>query len=173
MNELLAQRQQKDAFFKSHPHSPLTPEQREEFTHLNYFPPNPDLELEIEVDEFEDKAAIMMQTTTGGVQEYLKWGTFSFAVDGETAELIIFYSRQNGHFFLPFMDATNGEETYSGGRYIDPVPLQEGHFYINFNLAYAPYCAYNDRWTCAIPPRENRLKVRIEAGEKNSNLGHK
>ena len=129
MDELLVQRQQKDSFFKSHPQSPLTPEQRRKFEHLDYFAPNPELEFEVDIEEFDDKEVVMMQTTTGTVQEYLKWGKFAFDVDGETAELVIFYSRANGYFFIPFMDATGKSgETYSGGRYLDPTPVSEGRF---------------------------------------------
>ena len=71
-----------------------------------------------------------------------------------------------GDFFLPFVDATAPDETYGAGRYLDIEPIGDGKFLIDFNYAYNPYCAYNDKWSCPIPPKENRLKVRIEAGEK-------
>lgn len=159
-------REQKDQFLKQHPQSPLTPDQREKFDGLSYFEPNALFDLEVQVEEFTEKESIQMQTSTGTVQEFLKYGRFTFDVGDETVELILYYSKNSGHFFLPFMDATNGEESYSAGRYIDPHPISAGLFHIDFNLAYAPYCAYNDNWTCPIPPQENRLKVRIEAGEK-------
>jgi uncharacterized protein len=165
-NNLKTFRKQKNTFFKQHPQSPLTPEQRKQFTGLDYFPPHPGLDLDVEIEEFTTKETVQMQTSTGSVQTYLKFGRFQFEVDDETVELVLYYSQQNGHFFLPFMDATNGTETYSAGRYLDPQPIEAGRFHIDFNLAYAPYCAYNDRWTCPIPPMENRLTVRIEAGEK-------
>lgn len=164
-HDLTTFRQQKDAFFKQHPQSPLTPDQREKFEGLSYFEPNPALDLTLEIEEFTEKETVQMQTSTGTVQTYLRFGKFEFEVEGEVVELILYYSQNNGHFFLPFMDATNGEVTYSAGRYLDPHPLEPGRFHIDFNLAYAPYCAYNDRWTCPIPPQENRLKVRIAAGE--------
>ncbi len=167
IDELHEFRRQKDAFFKTHPQSPLTPQQRELFDGLSYYDYDPSLDLEIEVEEFDNKEKVLMQTTTGTVQEFLKWGRFSFDVKGENATLTLFYSPRTGHFFLPFMDATNQDTTYSGGRYLDPVSLGDKRFAINFNLAYAPYCAYNENYTCPIPPKENRLSVRIEAGEKN------
>ncbi len=166
-HELLDFRRQKDTFFKSHPQSPLTIEQQQAFDGLAYYEPNPALDLALEVSEFGIKETIIMQTTTGTQQEFLKWGQVSFEVNGETAVLTLFYSQRTGHFFLPFMDATNQDETYSGGRYLDPVSVGDNRFVVNFNLAYAPYCAYNDNFTCPIPPKENRLAVRIEAGEKN------
>lgn len=160
-------RQQKDDFFRSHPQSPLPPEQRKNFTGLTYFPPNEALALEIEAEEFPTKEEIQMQTSTGDLRTYERWGTLSFAVKGEPATLTLFYSPTHDSFFLPFTDATSGSETYGAGRYLDPEALDDNLFRVDFNLAYSPYCAYNDRYSCPIPPSENRLNVRIEAGEKN------
>ena len=68
--------------------------------------------------------------------------------------------------FLPFSDETNGIESYGGGRYID-LRIPEGNtLIIDFNSAYNPYCAYNDKYSCPIVPRENYLRTRIEAGVK-------
>ncbi|MCI0711039.1 MAG: DUF1684 domain-containing protein [Chloroflexi bacterium] len=160
------ERHQKDYFFKNHPHSPLTAAQKAKFTSLEYYPVDESLNLQIEIEEFPDKPQLQMQTSTGDVRTYLKWGRFQFDVGSDTAELTIYYSPEMDHYFLPFMDATSGNETYSAGRYIDPEYLGNGQFHIDFNLAYSPYCAYNANWSCPIPPAENRLKVRIEAGEK-------
>jgi len=85
-------------------------------------------------------------------------------VEGQIAELTI-YADQDG-FFLPFVDSLAGSETYPAGRYLEPEPLSDGELLIDFNLAYNPYCAYNDQWSCPLTPFENRLKVPIRAGEK-------
>jgi uncharacterized protein (DUF1684 family) len=73
-----------------------------------------------------------------------------------------------GHpgLFLPFRDATSGRETYGGGRYLDIQPNDDGTVTLDFNLAYSPFCAYSDGYSCALPPTENWMSVRIEAGEK-------
>jgi uncharacterized protein (DUF1684 family) len=163
---LLDERRMKDEFFKSHPQSPLTPDQQKQFTSLSYYDPNPDLDLTLEAEEFEDKDVVQMQTSTGDIKVYQKWGKISFEVGSDTAELTLFYSPDHGSFFLPFMDGTSGSETYGAGRYIDPEWLGGNRVHVDFNIVYSPYCAYNDRWNCPIPPMENRLKVRIEAGEK-------
>jgi len=160
-------RKEKNAFFKNHPQSPLPPETRANFDGLVYYPIDEDLNLMLEAEEFEEKDAIQMQTSTGDLREYLRWGRVHFSVDEQPAALTLFYSPQSGHFFLPFMDATSGQETYGAGRYLDPHMVDESHFQVDFNLAYAPFCAYNENYSCPIPPTENRLKVRIEAGEKN------
>ncbi len=164
MTELDAFRAEKDEFFGGHPQSPLTREQKKDFHGLQYFPENNSLRLEVKVDEFENKQAFEMQTSTGDVQVYEKFGKFHFEVDGEAVELTI-YQSQNG-FFLPFVDSLAGKETYPAGRYLEPESLPGGHFIVDFNIAYNPYCAYNEMWSCPITPAENRLKVAIRAGEK-------
>jgi hypothetical protein len=163
MTELEHLRAEKDRFFAMHPHSPLTPEQQRHFHGLAYFPENPALRLEVAVEELAEKDEIEMQTTGGDVQTYTRFGKFKFSVDGEEAELTI-YSSPHG-FFLPFVDALAGKETYGAGRYLEPERMGN-NFLVDFNLAYNPYCAYNEQWTCPITPRENRLKVPIRAGEK-------
>jgi uncharacterized protein len=77
--------------------------------------------------------------------------------------LTIFHN-ENG-YFLPFTDALAGAETYGAGRYLEPEQLPDRRFRVNFNLAYNPYCAYNEAWSCPITPPENRLTVPVRAGE--------
>ena len=164
MSELTAFRAEKDDFFKDHPQSPLTPEQRRDFAGLQYFPENDALRLEVQVERLFDEQPLQMQTSTGGVQEYVRYGRFKFEVDGQPAELTI-YQNENG-YFLPFVDSLAGKETYPAGRYLEPEPLPGDRFLVDFNVAYNPYCAYNEMWSCPITPAENRLKVPIRAGEK-------
>ena len=164
MSELIAFRAEKDEFFGHHPQSPLTSDQRREFKGLQYFPENAALRLELSVEPMADQAAMQMQTSTGGVQTYFRYGRFRFQVDGQDAELTI-YQNENG-YFLPFADSLAGSETYPAGRYLEPELLPGNRFLVDFNLAYNPYCAYNEMWSCPITPAENRLKVPIRAGEK-------
>lgn len=164
MSELEAFRKEKDDFFGRHSQSPLMREQKQGFHGLNYFPENESLRLEVLVDEFPVKEQIEMQTTTGDVQAYERYGRFRFQAEGQEAELTI-YQSPNG-FFLPFVDSLAGQETYPAGRYLEPEPLPGNRFLIDFNLAYNPYCAYNEMWSCPITPFENRIKVPIRAGEK-------
>jgi uncharacterized protein (DUF1684 family) len=164
MNELEAFRMEKDEFFGSHPQSPLTQEQRKDFHGLNYYPENDTLRLEVQVDEFPIKQSFEMQTSTGSIQIYEKFGKFSFTVDGVDVQLTI-YQGQHG-FFMPFVDSLAGKVTYPAGRYLEPVSLPDGRFLVDFNIAYNPYCAYNEMWSCPITPAENRLMVEVRAGEK-------
>jgi len=164
MTELEEFRAEKDEFFGSHPQSPLTREQKRNFAGLKYFPENEALCLEAKVDLLNDDQPIQMQTTTGGVQMYFRHGRFKFLVDGQETELTI-YRGEHG-YFLPFVDSLAGKETYSAGRYLEPEELPGDCFLVDFNIAYNPYCAYNDAWSCPITPAENRVKVPIRAGEK-------
>jgi uncharacterized protein (DUF1684 family) len=164
MTSLQEFRKMKDDFFANDGQSPLTPTQKKTFKGLKYFPPNPELDLEITVEEFQDKQRIEMQTTTGDIQVYERYGKFIFTVDGRPAELTIYHS--NTGYFLPFVDSLASKETYPAGRYLEPEELGDNRFRVDFNLAYNPYCAYNDYWSCPLTPFENHIKVPIHAGEK-------
>lgn len=164
MSELKRFREEKDKFFLHDHQSPLDDEQRRDFSGLRYFAENPDLRIEVDIERFPEGEQVPIQTNTGAVQNYDRFGLFRFTVDGEDVELTVF---QNEHgFFLPFADSLAGQETYGAGRYLEPELLSDGRLLIDFNLAYNPYCAYNANWSCPITPAENRLKVAIRAGEK-------
>jgi uncharacterized protein len=165
MTELDAFRAQKDQFFKAHPQSPLTSEQQQTFQGLHYFPENPALRLIVPVEAFTDQDTIVMQTSTGDVREYTRYGRLRFSVDGQAVDLTLY--ADGDAYFLPFADGLAGAETYGAGRYLEPQPMGDGRFLVDFNLAYNPYCAYNDDWSCPITPRENRLTVPIRAGEQS------
>jgi hypothetical protein len=164
MSEIEQFRQEKDDFFRTSPHGPLMPEQQSNFNGLNYFEPSDELDLQVEVETFDDPDEIEMQTTTGGVQTYQRFARFKVTVDGASDQLTI-YHNQNG-YFLPFVDSLAGDQTYPAGRYLEPERLDDGRFHVDFNYAYNPYCAYNDQWSCPITPAENRISVPIRAGEK-------
>ncbi|MEX2162405.1 MAG: DUF1684 domain-containing protein [Anaerolineales bacterium] len=164
MQSLADFRKAKDSFFANDANSPLTPEQRENFEGLSYFPENTDLRFEIEVPPFAKQDQVQLPTSTGDVKTYMRYGRFSFQVEGQEAQLTLFNSPHG--FFLLFVDSLAGIDTYSAGRYLEPQQLSNGLFIVDFNYAYNPYCAYNELWNCPIPPAENRLKVPIRAGEK-------
>lgn len=157
-------RQDKDEVFKAHPHSPLTSAQRAEFTGLQYYPYNPDLDMTLNIHPFDEKQDVQIQTTTGKIRWYRRFGEIKFPVDDEEVRLTL-YQTPHG-FFLPFVDAGAGDETYPSGRYLDPEPIDEHTVHVDLNQAYNPYCAYNPAYSCPLTPAENRLKVSIQAGEK-------
>jgi uncharacterized protein len=166
MSALSDFRKVKDDFFKTDHQSPFNYAQQKTFAGLNYYPENPDLRFDLSLEKAEKPEHIIMATSTGDEQEYLHVGQIRFAVMGEEALLQVYISIEGGDYFIPFVDGTAPAETYGAGRYLEPDDLGGGILHVDFNLAYNPYCAYNDRWSCPIPPRANRIAVRIEAGEK-------
>jgi hypothetical protein len=163
--QLIELRASKDEFFKKHPQSPLTPEQQALFNGLTYYMAMPKLDMVVEVTAFEKQENVQIQTNTGETRWYLRWGEFRFMIGSEEARLTLFKIPPE-NFFLPFVDALAGEETYPAGRYLEPEHLGENRFRIDFNQAYNPYCAYSEHYSCPLTPPENRLKVAIRAGEK-------
>jgi len=166
MSDLTRNRKQKDQFFQFDPHSPLSVEQKHTFTGLNYYPENPDLRFDVTLEPFEDRPVVQMQTSTGELREYIKYGQFHFEVEGQPATLTV-YTSDAGDTFVPFTDATSARETYGAGRYLELESLGGNRFRVDFNLAYNPWCAYSPDYSCPIPLPENRLEVPIRAGEKN------
>jgi uncharacterized protein len=157
-------REQKDRFFKTHEHSPLTPDQQQHFAGLRYFPANSELRIVAPIERVTDQTPVIMQTSTGDTATYTRYGRVQVAIDGQLITLTVYANDQT--LFLPFVDALAGSETYAAGRYLEPELLEHDRVLIDFNRAYNPYCAYNDQWSCPITPPENRLPVPIRAGEK-------
>ena len=115
-----------------------------------------------------------MKTSTDRLPEYVKYGEASFEIEDEKIILNIYqnikYSKIEEYkddLFLPFTDYTSGDGSYCGGRYID-LKIPDNEFIIlDFNKSYNPYCAYNKKYSCPIPPIENDIVLRIEAGIKD------
>lgn len=172
--QLNQERKDKDSFFLNSEQSPL--EEKSNFKGLNYFAPNPTYKIVANIIPYHSTAQdrqVAVPMTDGSVETYEKYGfaEFTLAGESEAAELnlyrLLIYKHDKGLSIL-FKDATAPQETYGGGRYLDfkTEDIKEGKLTIDFNNAYNPYCAYNHTYSCPIPPKENTLPVRIEAGEK-------
>lgn len=155
-------RAQKDHFFETNPNSPLTEAQKTSFDGLRYFDYNPDLVFDVRLEPVEGDQTVQIMTTTNEIRKYERVGRFTFNVDGEEAGLTT-YRTPHG-YFLPFVDTSR--ETYGAGRYLDLEQESDGTFHVDFNLAYNPFCAYNEQYSCPLTPIENRLNIEIKAGEK-------
>jgi uncharacterized protein (DUF1684 family) len=110
-----------------------------------------------------------MPTTSEEKRPFTRYAQVHFQLQGQSCNLTIFKALQGkgaGELFLPFKDYTSGTETYGAGRYLDIKIPADNQIDIDFNLAYNPYCAYSDEYSCPLPPKENFLKVRILAGEQ-------
>jgi uncharacterized protein len=156
-------RQRKDDFFRS-VDSPLLPEQRATFGGLRYFSAEPSLRFQATLEAPVSDDWLTMPTSTGDQRRYRRAGTISFQVHGEPVKFTIFQDDQG--LFLPFRDGTSQDESYAAGRYLEPERVDDQTVMVDFNLAYNPYCAYNEQYSCPIPPSENWTKARIDAGEK-------
>jgi len=170
-----AQRRQKDRYFAEDPRSPIPEDQRAAFDGLNYYPVDPDYRFEVALDVYDEPEVVVVGTSTDGEQEYLAWGEFTVEIDGESITVTAYKGDpEEDRLWVPFRDATSGEETYGAGRYIDLEPdhhrTDAGTWILDFNEAYNPTCAYSDRYECPLPPTENWFEVRIEAGEKDFEL---
>ena len=163
MSVLTDYRKEKDDFFASDPQSPLTQKQQKDFKGLHYYPENPDLRFKLEIQELSEKEIVSIQTSTGEVRSYERFGTIKFSVDGVPVTLTVY--RTGYGFFLPFVDSMAGKETYPAGRYLEIEAIEDKKYIVDFNMAYNPYCAYNERWSCPITPAENRLQITVKAGE--------
>lgn len=164
------EREEKDRYFKQGPQSPIPFEERASFKGLEYYPPHEKLRFELALNEHKEKSTITVQDTTGGIQEYLKWGVFRFEIDKKEHTLQAYKSNEEEErLWVPFRDDTSGEETYGAGRYMDLEPSRDkisGRCVLDFNKAYNPFCAYSERYVCPLIPPENWLEIPIRAGEK-------
>lgn len=162
-------RQRRDRFFKEDPHSPLPKNLRTTFRGLNYFP----IDLKYAIPGTIEKIVpsqqtiyVNLPTNKGKEKKYIKSGKFRFSLDGRALVLYIYRPLGGGELFLPFKDRTAEKDTYPRGRYLFIEPLPDGKVLVDFNRAYNPFCAYNERFTCPFAPPENWLDLEIRAGEK-------
>lgn len=163
-DELLEHRSAKDEFFKRDQRSPIV--DQASFTGLRYFDPDPAFRFTVTPDA-ADGEAIEVQTSDGQLRSYRRSAEASLDTPGGRVELTL-YTTEGAHgFFLPFRDSTSGSETYGAGRYLDIDPNPDGTVTVDFNLAYNPFCAYSEAYSCPLPPPENWLDVPIKAGEKD------
>ena len=168
--EVLSLRVDKDSFLRNDLDSPIPPNERLNFKGLNYFPLDPGYRVTSKLERFDTPKPTMMATSTGTRQAYLRYGAFTFEIMGRSLKLIVFKPAEDPYarsLFIPFSDETSGHDTYSAGRYLDLEEQGGDDYELDFNIAYNPYCAYSEEYTCPMPPAENKLPVNILAGEKN------
>lgn len=159
--------------FKDASKSPLKKKDRKDFRGLEFFKVDSAYVVQATLKTTPDEQSFKMKTTTDRLPEYVKYGEITFNLENETFTLNVFRNlelmKEEGfedYLFLPFLDDTNGDETYGGGRYLD-LRIPEGDVMIvDFNKAYNPYCAYNEKYSCPIVPRDNYVGVNIKAGVK-------
>lgn len=151
--------------------SPLSPEARAAFKGLRWFDVDPRYRLRgVRLERHAEPRPAGLSATGEDAVTFVEVGTMAFALDGTPCRVRVFEPAEGEvdetYLFLPFQDATSGRETYGAGRYLDFEPAPDDLYEIDFNRCYHPYCAFDDAWACTLPPPENRLAVRVEAGER-------
>jgi uncharacterized protein (DUF1684 family) len=167
-------RADKDAYFRSGEASPVPSAERAAFAGIPYFPVDESFVAEglaLEPYAGDEPVRFEIPTTDGRLRPAERAGVFRFELAGVPQRLTAYRlagaHREAGEsLFVPFLDATSGSETYGAGRYLDLEPDEDGSWTLDFNLAYQPSCVYDPRFSCPLTPAENRLSVRVEAGER-------
>jgi uncharacterized protein (DUF1684 family) len=161
-------REEKDRFFRNGTDSPLPFGERDGFTGLEYFDPDPSYRFESKLQRSSNPQAVVMATSKGTRQLFNRVGFFDLQILGKPVHLHAYQSaeRIDPNLFVPFRDLTSGKETYGSARYLDLKVEHDDEYAVDFNQAYNPYCAYSENFICPLPPTENWLNVPIRAGEK-------
>ncbi len=147
-----------------------------DFWSLSYFAVDPEYKTTATWMPNPSPTMVMLADKMGRTQNYIDAGQLAFTLQGRACTLTAFRSADpemlmdpeaKHHLFIPFFDQTNGKETYEKGRYLDAqLSEDKSQIELDFNLAYNPYCAYAESWSCPVPPNKNRLPLAVEAGEK-------
>ncbi len=169
--DILKARQEKDNFFKKNEKSPIS--DKDNFQKLNYFEYDANYIVQAHIHALSGKDTLYIASSKGEKEPYLQYAKAHFDLQNKNCEVVILQKvggLPNTPFLLAFKDATSAKSTYGGGRYID-IPIlalkNKENITIDFNKSYFPYCAYNPNYICPIPPKQNNLDIKIEAGEKN------
>ena len=161
----------RDRLFATHPDTPLLPEDRESFTGLNVAPYDPELRFQVELDPDVEPHRLEVPTATDGVVPFERIGVLHLPGLGDLDAWWL--DSYGGGLFVPVKDATAGQETYGGGRYLlDTVKgadlggdVRAGRLVVDLNFAYNPSCAYDPAWVCPLAQPGNTLAVPVRAGE--------
>ncbi|TPD71127.1 DUF1684 domain-containing protein [Flavobacterium microcysteis] len=153
--------------------SPLLKKDLKTFKALSFYPINEKFFVNAKFVRTPDEKPFEMPTSTSRKPMYVKYGEAHFSIDGKKLKVNLYQSldlkkieEYKDALFLPFTDLTSGVDSYGGGKYIDLKIPQGDTIVIDFNTAYNPYCAYNHKYSCPIPPQENDLAIEIRAGVK-------
>jgi uncharacterized protein (DUF1684 family) len=141
-------------------------ETRTNFKGLEYYPIDPKWRVEARLEMVHPPKKIPITDITGMKSESISPGSLVFEIDGKEYRLDPILEEGSDEYFIIFRDETAKDTTYPAGRYLYAAAPKDGKVIVDFNKAYNPPCAFSDFATCPLPPQQNRLAVRIEAGEK-------
>ena len=138
-----------------------------EFKGLEYYPIDPKWRIEARFEPYQPGKTIPITNVLGMTDDEASPGAFAFEIDGRTYRIDPIIEKGETDWFVMIADETTGKETYGAGRYLYVSPPDaRGKVVIDFNKAYSPPCAFTNFATCPLPPQQNHLPLRIDAGEK-------
>jgi uncharacterized protein len=143
---------------------------RRHFPGIPAYPVDPTWRLAARLDAFDVPREMAIEDGDGRPQTYLCPGIAHFERQGQAATLLPVFEHGDGRLFVIFSDLTNRDTTYGAGRFLYAPPPDAGHVLLDFNKAFNPPCAFTPYAVCPLPPPENKLLLRIEAGEKRPSL---
>jgi uncharacterized protein len=135
------------------------------FHGLDNYPIQPAWRVEARFEPYNPPKEIVIPNILGDASNTPSPGAVVFDWQGKTYRMDALGDPKEGLFFV-FADQTNGKESYGAGRFLDTGPVKDGKVVVDFNLAYNPPCAFTAFATCPLPPAQNKLALRVEAGEK-------
>lgn len=136
------------------------------FTGIEYFPIDADFRVEGRFEPHLEATSFEIQTVLGTTERMATPGVVHFEIAGKPYTIHPVIEEGTADWFFIFGDRTNGRDTYGAGRFVYAAPAVDGKVTLDFNRAYNPPCAFTAHSTCPLPPPENRLDLRVTAGER-------
>lgn len=171
---ILDYQEERNEEFRNPETSPLPDRYRKDFEGLDFFPADTNYIVTATFERTPDAEPFQMPSTTDESTWEIVYGKVHFELNGMRHELEVYQGLElrnregfKDYLFLPFLDLTNGEETYGGGRYLDLRIPNSDTMIIDFNKAYNPYCVYNKKYSCPLVPRQNFMNTKVMAGVRD------
>lgn len=171
LDSILAHRNSTNHTFFDAQTTPLDSSKFKSFTGLKFFEVNAAYKVTATLTKYADMPHFELPHSHNSTKPYKQYGKVTFILNGNEYELTVLEAvnkkpEYKNFLLICFTDLTSGKETYQGGRYLDVAIPDNNQLVLDFNLAYHPYCVYNGNYTCPIPPKENFINTKIDAGEK-------
>ncbi|MEM1259843.1 MAG: DUF1684 domain-containing protein [Bacteroidota bacterium] len=174
LRAILDYQEERNEEFRNPKTSPLPDRYRKDFEGLDFFPADTTYIISARFERTPNTQPFQMPSTTDERTWEVVYGVVHFELNDRVHQLEVYQGLElrnrkgfKDYLFLPFLDLTNGEETYGGGRYLDLRIPNSDTLVIDFNKAYNPYCVYNKKYSCPLVPRQNFMNTKVMAGVRD------
>ncbi len=141
---------------------------RKDFPGINCYPIDPKWRIEAQLERYEPNKRVALGYQAGSTEEYVSPGAAVFEIDGVRHQVDPVFDSNRSRLYLVFWDHTGHDTTYGAGRFLyAPLPIGD-RVLLDFNQAFSPPCSFTPYAVCPLPPAQNRLSIRVEAGEKSA-----